>query len=59
MLFLAFHLQCGPGTHNGCFFPSYLIIILNMDLFAITLHFTIIIVKATFSVLETIVNLSS
>lgn len=41
------------------FFPSYLIIIVNVNLFAITLHFTIIIARATFSVLDTIVNLSS
>lgn len=37
--FLAFYLHCGPGTHNSCFFPSYLIITLNVNLFAITLTF--------------------
>lgn len=57
--FLVFCLQCGPGTHNCCFYSRYLIITLSVNLFAITLHFTIIIVTATLAIPVAIWNFSS
>lgn len=57
--FLVSSLQCGPGTHNCRFYSCYLIIIRSMNLVAITLHCTIIIVTSILAILVATWNFSS